>query len=72
MNNISLTELPKSDPAVALRFRDRQYAADLIGAAILEFDLFSYLKANQPVSFQQIIDHFGAVLPAHRRFADLA
>ena len=55
----NLTTLPTSDPAIILRFRDRQYAAELLATAILEFDFFSYLDSQSTASFQQICQHFG-------------
>ncbi|MCM2370521.1 methyltransferase [Aporhodopirellula aestuarii] len=58
MSTIDLTQTPSSDPAVILRYRDRQYAADLIGAAILEFDLFSFLNQNGGISFDAVCTHF--------------
>lgn len=42
----SLTVGPTSPPTLLLRYRDRQYAADLIAAAIMELDLFTWLDAN--------------------------
>lgn len=42
-----------------LRFRDRQYAADLIAAAILEFDLFRFLGQRPGLSLAEICDPFG-------------
>lgn len=59
MDRIDLTSTPTTDPAVILRYRDRQYAADLIAAAILEFDLFTYLAENAGVGFSQMCEHFG-------------
>jgi predicted O-methyltransferase YrrM len=54
-----LNRLPQSDPAIVLRYRDRQYAADLIAAAFLEFDFFSFLDANPNCDFNKTCDHFG-------------
>lgn len=54
-----LTLLPQSDPAAVLRYRDRQYAADLIGAALLHFDFFTWLLRNGPASDEKILAHFG-------------
>ncbi|SMP65250.1 O-methyltransferase [Neorhodopirellula lusitana] len=56
---MDLTQLPASDPSVILRYRDRQYAADLIAAAILEFDLFSYLGEHPGVTLPDLCEHFG-------------
>ncbi|QDS95905.1 Demethylspheroidene O-methyltransferase [Roseimaritima multifibrata] len=58
MNDLRLNNLPQSDPANVLRFRDRQYAADLIGAAIIEFDFFSWLQDNPRSSLSVICEHF--------------
>jgi len=45
MNPI-LTTLPASDPAMILRFRDRQFAAELIATALMHLDLFSWLAEH--------------------------
>ncbi|TWT73926.1 methyltransferase [Allorhodopirellula solitaria] len=58
MTIAKLTESPTTDPATILRFRDRQYAADLIAAAILEFDLFSFLQQREGISFAEICEHY--------------
>ncbi len=58
MSNTHLAQRPTTEPATILRFRDRQYAADLIAAAILEFDLFSYLEQHPEVSFTELCQHF--------------
>jgi predicted O-methyltransferase YrrM len=58
MPSINLAEQSTTDPAQVLRFRDRQYAADLIAAAILEFDLFSYLAKHEGISFSELCQHF--------------
>lgn len=54
-----LTLLPTTDPASILRYRDRQYAADLIATALLKFDLFTFLADNPEISFEQLCQHFG-------------
>lgn len=59
MSDNNLTQRPTSDPANVLRFRDRQYSADLIAAALLEFDLFSFIQQRPGISFSEICDHFG-------------
>jgi predicted nicotinamide N-methyase len=38
--------IPFSDPAQILRYRDRQYAAELLAVAILDLDLFTWLDAH--------------------------
>ncbi len=58
MPAINLSDQPTTDPAQVLRFRDRQYAADLIAAAILEFDLFSYMAEHEGISFDELCSHF--------------
>jgi predicted O-methyltransferase YrrM len=37
---------PRSDPSRLLHYRDRQYAAELLAAAILHFDLFTWLDRH--------------------------
>ncbi|TWT98826.1 methyltransferase [Neorhodopirellula pilleata] len=54
-----LTQPPASDPSVILRYRDRQYAADLIAAAILEFDLFTWIDQHSGVTLANLCEHFG-------------
>lgn len=55
---MNLTQIPQSDPAVLLRFRDRQYAADLMGAAVLRFDLFSLLDQRGGLTIDELCGHF--------------
>jgi hypothetical protein len=63
--NPSLTTLPSADPALLLRFRDRQYSAELLATALLHFDLFTWLNANPCVSTRALCEHFGfAARPA--------
>ncbi len=57
MNPI-LTQLPTTDPAGILRYRDRQYAAELLASAIGQLDLFSWLKANAKASTDELRAHF--------------
>lgn len=57
--SMDLTDLPSGDPSVVLRYRDRQYAADLIAAAILEFDLFTLLKRRPGMTHADLCQHFG-------------
>lgn len=59
MNDTPLTLLPTTDPAALLRYRDRQYAADLIGVALLHFDLFSWLHQHEVATNEEIAAHFG-------------
>ncbi|QDT02905.1 Demethylspheroidene O-methyltransferase [Rubripirellula lacrimiformis] len=53
-----LSQAPTTAPTLLLRYRDRQYAADLIAAAVLELDLFTWLDQNGPASTDQILDQF--------------
>lgn len=57
--NSLLSRRPIGDPALILRFRDRQYAADLIATALLKFDLFSYLDRSPGCNIEQLCEHFG-------------
>lgn len=43
---MDLTRLPHTDPTEIYRYRDGLYAADLLTAAICEFDFFTWLAAN--------------------------
>jgi 2-polyprenyl-3-methyl-5-hydroxy-6-metoxy-1,4-benzoquinol methylase len=54
-----LSQPPISDPSIALRYRDRQYAADLIAAALLNFDLFTFIGHNPGLTTERLCDHFG-------------
>ena len=56
--NANLTQLPLTDPAQILRYRDRQYAAELLAAAIVHLDLFSWLKDNAGVRTDALRAHF--------------
>ncbi len=63
--NPSLTTLPSADPALLLRYRDRQYSAELLATALLHFDLFTWVEANPGVSTVALCQHFGfAARPA--------
>jgi hypothetical protein len=59
--NPGLTKLPASDPALLLRFRDRQYSAELIATALLHFDFFTWLGQHEGASKGEISQHFGFV-----------
>ena len=59
--NPALTQLPSTDPAQLLRFRDRQYSAELIATALLHFDLFTWLDQNGGVKDADIAAHFGII-----------
>ena len=56
--NASLAILPSTDPARILQYRDRQYATELIAAALLHHDFFSWLAENRGASLEQILSHF--------------
>lgn len=56
--NPALTTLPTTDPALILRYRDRQYAAELLAVAILHLDLFSWLNANPGATTPTICQQF--------------
>jgi predicted O-methyltransferase YrrM len=55
---LQLNQPPSTDPSIILRYRDRQYAADLVAAALLEFEFFDFLKANASVTSAEIGTHF--------------
>lgn len=59
--NPALTRLPSTDPALLLRFRDRQYSAELIAAALLHFDFFTWLQQNDGANSEAIASHFGFI-----------
>jgi 2-polyprenyl-3-methyl-5-hydroxy-6-metoxy-1,4-benzoquinol methylase len=56
--NPTLTLQPSTNPAQLLRYRDRQYAAELLTAAIVHLDLFTWLKNNPGVSTGELRGHF--------------
>ncbi len=55
---MDLTTLPRTDPLEIYRYRDGLYAADLIAAAITEFDFFTRLAA-QPADLEAICRSLG-------------
>ncbi len=57
--NPALTTLPSTDPAQILRFRDRQYSAELIATALLHFDFFSWLQNHPHADSAAICAQFG-------------
>lgn len=57
MNN-DLKTLPTTDPAQILRYRDRQYAAELLAAAIAHVDFFNWLNENPGATAAAVCDHF--------------
>lgn len=57
--NPALTILPTTDPAQILRFRDRQYSAELIATALLHFDFFTWLQNHPQADTAAIRAQFG-------------
>ena len=55
---LDLTLTPATDPLSVYRYRDGLYAADLLTAAITEFDFFTWLATN-PSDLTTICRHFG-------------
>jgi len=55
---IDLALQPSTDPTSIYRYRDGLYAVDLLTAAIVEFDFFTWLAAN-PSDLKTICSHFG-------------
>ena len=53
-----LTASPQTDPLKIYRYRDGLYGVDLLTAAVVHLDFFSWLTAN-PSSKEQICAHFG-------------
>jgi SAM-dependent methyltransferase len=53
-----LTAQPSTDPTSVYRYRDGLYAVDLLTAAIIEFDFFTWLSTN-PGDLAAICRHFG-------------
>ena len=56
--NPDLTRLPETDPAQILRYRDRQYAAELIAVAIRHLDLFTWLGENEGADTRAVRERF--------------
>ncbi len=57
--NDFLAAPPTTDPAQILRFRDRQYAAEFLAAAIVHFDFFTWLKEHPASDDAAICARFG-------------
>ena len=57
MSLAHLLEEPATDPTSLYRYRDGIVAADLLGAAIAEFDFFTWL-ADHPSTLGAICAHF--------------
>lgn len=54
---MDLTAAPATDPTAIYRYRDGLYAVDLITAALVHFDFFTWLNAN-PSTLPQVCAHF--------------
>ncbi len=52
-----LTDQPATDPIRIYRYRDGLYAADLVTAALVHFDFFTWLAEN-PATLEHICAHF--------------
>lgn len=50
MDSPDLTRLPAADPSRAYRYRDGLYAADLVTAALVHLDFFSWLAVQPGIS----------------------
>lgn len=57
---VDLTATPTTDPTPIYRYRDGLYAVDLLTAAIVEFDFFTWL-AEHPSDLTTICQHFNIV-----------
>jgi SAM-dependent methyltransferase len=58
MQPTDLTRLPQTDPTLIYRYRDALYATDLLTVALVELDLFTWLKEH-PGDKEAICRHFG-------------
>jgi len=58
MAPLDLTLVPKTDPLEIYRYRDGLYAVDLLTAAVVHLDFFTWL-ANNPSDAAAICAHFG-------------
>jgi hypothetical protein len=58
IGEFSLSNPPKSDPFMILRYRDRQYAAELIAVAILNYDLFTWIRDHAGADTAAICSQF--------------
>jgi hypothetical protein len=54
----SLKTASTTDPAPILRYRDRQYAAELLAVAIVHIDFFSWLNGHAGATSEEICAHF--------------
>jgi hypothetical protein len=53
-----LNQNPTTDPALLLRFRDRQYAPDMLAVAIGKLNLFTWLDQRGSAGSSEIAQHF--------------
>lgn len=53
-----LTTVPQTDPLRVYRYRDGLYAVDLLTAAVVHLDFFTWLESN-PSTLTQICEYFG-------------
>lgn len=53
-----LTAAPQTDPLRVYRYRDGLYAVDLLTAAVVHLDFFTWLERN-PGTKEEICEHFG-------------
>ena len=53
-----LTTPPHTDPLSVYRYRDGLYAVDLLTAAVVHLDFFTWLATN-PSTKEQICAHYG-------------
>jgi SAM-dependent methyltransferase len=58
MTTPDLRTPPSTDPALILRYRDRQYAAELLAAAIVHLDLFTWLDTHPGINSDALRAHF--------------
>jgi predicted O-methyltransferase YrrM len=56
---MNLTAAPASDPLSIYRYRDGLYAVDLLAAAVVHHDFFTWLDAQPGATLDQICAHFG-------------
>ncbi|MDV6030389.1 MAG: methyltransferase [Phycisphaera sp. RhM] len=53
-----LQQNPSADPALLLRYRDRQYAPEMLAVAIGKLNLFSWINARGSATTESIEQHF--------------
>lgn len=58
MSSINLANLPTTDSTQLFRFRDRQYAGELMAVAILDWGLFDWFSDRSSASIEEVCDHF--------------